>query len=45
MNALLTDDEVAVKAMRLGYQWHYPSRIRIQQILHESFNCDWKSWT
>ncbi|WP_254562181.1 hypothetical protein [Dyadobacter diqingensis] len=41
-NSLLSDDEVAVKAMRLGLEWHYPGRIRIQQILAESFMCDWK---
>lgn len=41
-NALLSNDEIAVKAMRLGYQWHYPGPIGIQQILDESFSCDWK---
>lgn len=41
-NSLLTNDEIAVKSMRLGLKWHYPARIRIQQILDESFKCDWK---
>ena len=41
-NALLSDDEIAVKAMQLGLDCHYPGRIRLQAILAESFLCDWK---